>query len=49
MISMNILVEAAQMTELAANEATTQSITGFRPQMSEILDQIGAEAVLANR
>ena len=39
----------AQMMELPQNHATKSSRIGLRPQISEILDQIGAPAAFASR
>ena len=46
-ISIAMLVESAQMTELAEYRATPINKIGFLPQISEIFAQMGPQALVA--
>ena len=48
-MSMFILLDAAQITELAANAMTDVNRMGLRPQISDNLTHIGPAAALASR
>ena len=46
-MSMPILIEVAQTVELRKKKATAARSTGFRPQISDTLAQMGDEAAVA--
>jgi len=46
-MSMPILIEVAQTMELRKKKATAARSTGFRPQISDTLAQMGDEAAVA--